>query len=115
MNRRLPEEPVDADGFHKRGNRYSRSGSYEQAIRDYNRAIEMDGAFAEAYYDRGFSFYELGRYEEAISDLSRAIELNPGDDRYYGQRALVYLFADQLDLAQADQEMCEGLRSRGPS
>ena len=32
MNRRLPEEPVDAAGFHDRGNTYSRHGNYEKAI-----------------------------------------------------------------------------------
>ena len=98
MQRRVPEEPADAQGFHQRGNRYSRNGAYDRAIQDYNRAIELDDSFAEAYYDRGFSFYELGRYDEAIADLTRAIELNPEADHYYGQRSLVYLFADRPGL-----------------
>jgi tetratricopeptide (TPR) repeat protein len=106
------EEPADAAGFHSRGNRYSRNGAYERAIEDYNRAIELDGAFAEAYYDRGFSLYELGLYDEAITDLTQAIELNPEADHYYGQRSLVYLFIDRIDLAQLDQEMSDTLRNR---
>ena len=32
-------EPVDADGFHDRGNRYSRVGSFDAAIADYNSDI----------------------------------------------------------------------------
>ena len=112
MNLKRPPEPVDANGFHDRGNRHSRNGSYELAIADYSKAIEIDSEFAEAHYDRGFSFYELGRYEEAITDLTRAIDLNPNDPRYYGQRSLVYIFADRMDLAQADDEMCEDLRNQ---
>jgi len=108
-----PEEPADAAGFHGRGNRYSRNGAYERAIEDYSRAIELDGAFAEAYYDRGFSFYEVGLYEKAIADLTRAIELNPEAAHYYGQRSLVYLFADRIDLAELDQEMSDALRNKG--
>ena len=108
-----PEEPKDAQGFVDRGNRYSRNGVYEQAIKDYTRAIELDGAFAEAYFNRGVSHYELGLYEEAIVDLTRAIELNPQDDNYYSRRSLAYLFNDQLDLAQADQDRCEELRNAG--
>ena len=108
-----PPEPVDAEGFHTRGNRHSRNGSYEMAIADYNKAIELDPNLADAHYDRGYSFYELGSLEEAIRDLSRAIELNPDDDRYYAQRSLVYLFSDRMDLAQTDEDMCEELRSRG--
>ncbi len=111
MNLRHREEPADAAGFHARGNRYSRNGAYDRAIQDYNRAIELDGAFAEAYYDRGYSFYEVGRYDEAIADLTRAIELNPEADHYYGQRSLVYLFADQVDLAERDQAVADRLRN----
>ena len=103
-------EPVDADGFHDRGNRYSRVGSFEAAIADYTSAIEMDSGFAEAYYNRGYSYFELGVYEEAISDFTSAIEIDSNDARYYGQRSLAYLFTDQLDLAQWDEEKCEELR-----
>ena len=113
MTPKRPPEPTDANGFHDRGTRHSRNGSYALASADYSKAIEIEPAFAEAHYNRGYSFYELNRYEEAITDLTRAIELNPNDARYYGQRSLVYIFADRMDLAQADDEMCDDLRSRG--
>ena len=112
MNPRQPPDPVDSNGFHDRGNLRSRNGSYESAIADYNRAIELDPGFAEAHYDRGSSFYELGSYEEALADLTRAIDLNPNDARFYRQRSLVYLFTDRMDLAEADEEMCEVLRNQ---
>ena len=105
-------EPQDAQGYNERGNRYSRTGIYGKAIADYTSAIEMDSTFAEAYFNRGGSYYEVGLYEEAIADLSRAIQLDPTDDRFYGWRSLAYLFNDQPDLAQADEEMCEELRFR---
>lgn len=112
MNPKRPPEPVDANGFHERGNLRSRNGSYELAISDYGKAIEMEPGFAEAHYNRGSSFYELGSYEESIADLTRAIDLNPADARYYRQRSLVYLFTDRMELAEADEEMCEVLRNR---
>ena len=55
----------------------------------------------------------MGHYEQALSDLSRAIELNPQGARYYAQRSLVYLFADEMELAEADQEMSDSLRNQG--
>ena len=70
MNPKRPPDPVDANGFHDRGNLRSRNGSYDSAIADYNQAIEMEPGFAEAYYNRGSSFYELGSYEEALADLT---------------------------------------------
>ena len=108
-----PEEPTDAAGYNRRGNQYSRNGAYEQAIADYTRALELDAAFAEAWFNRGVSWYELGRYAESIADLTQAIELNPEDDNYYGRRSLAYLFNDQPDLAQADQDKCDEVRNKG--
>ena len=70
----------------------------------------MDSEFADAYYNRGCSWYEVGKYDEAIADLTRAIECDPLADHYYGQRALVYLFDDQPELSQADQDSAEELR-----
>ncbi|MBM3942335.1 MAG: tetratricopeptide repeat protein [SAR202 cluster bacterium] len=109
-----PEEPKDAQGFNQRGNRYSRNGVYDQAIRDYTRAIELDADYAEALFNRGVSYYEIQRYEEAIADFSRAIALNPRNDSAYSRRSLAYLLTDQLDLAQADQDKCEELRGSSP-
>ena len=54
----------------------------------------------------------MGKNEDAINDLTRAIELNPTADSYYGQRAIVYIFEDNPDLAQADEDVCQELRIR---
>lgn len=108
-----PEDPTDAAGYNRRGNQYSRNGAYEPAIADYTRALELDAAFAEAWFNRGVSYYELGMYPESIADLTQAITLSPNDDNYYGRRALAYLFNDQPELANADQERCDELRNPG--
>ena len=48
----------------------------------------------------------------SVAVASVAIELNPNDARYYRQRSLIYLFTDRMELAEADEEMCEELRNR---
>ena len=112
FERRHLQEPTDAAGFVDRGNRYSRNGVYHKAIEDYNKALELDPESADAYYNRGCSWYEAGKNTESIADLTRAIELNPLADHYFGQRAIVYIFNDQPDLAEADEEICQELRLR---
>ena len=112
FDRRHEEEPTDAAGYLDRGNRYSRNGVYHRAIEDYNKALELDPEHADAFYNRGCSWYEVGKYDDSIADLTRAIELDPAADHYYGQRAVVYLFNDQPELSQADQDECEELRAR---
>ena len=110
FERKHAQEPEDAAGYLDRGNRYSRNGVYHKAIEDYGKAIEMEPEFAEAFYHRGCSWYEVGKNEYAIADLTRAIELDPMADSYYGQRAIVYIFQDEPELAQADEEVCQELR-----
>ena len=112
FERKHQEEPTDAVGYVERGNRYGRNGVYHRAIEDFNKAIELEPDHADAFYNRGCSWYEVGKYEDAIADLTRAIELDPMADHYYGQRALVYIFNDQPELAQADEDICQELRVR---
>jgi len=73
--------------------------------------MTLDPEFADAYFNRGVSYYELGDFQLSIADLTRAIQLNPNDDNYYGRRSLAYLFADEPELAQADQDRCDELRN----
>ena len=110
FQRRQAEEPTDAAGYLDRGSRYGRNGVYHRAIQDYTAAIELDAGLVEAWYNRGCAWYEVGEMGKAIDDLTRAIELAPSNGLYYGQRALVYHFNDQPELAEADQEMCDELR-----
>ena len=76
-----------------------------------NLALGLDPEYADAYFNRGVSYYELGEFQLSIADLTRAIQLNPKDDNYYGRRSLAYLFADEPELAQADQDRCDELRN----
>jgi tetratricopeptide (TPR) repeat protein len=110
FQRRQEQEPTDAAEYLDRGNRYGRNGVYHRAIQDFTTALEMDPELAEAWYSRGCSWYEVGEYDKSIADLTRAIELAPTNGLYYGQRALVYHFNDQPELAEVDQETCDELR-----
>ncbi len=55
-------------------------GDNEAALKDLNRAIELDADYVWAYRVRGEIFQELDRHEEAVSDFSRALNLEFGDE-----------------------------------
>lgn len=56
---------------------YVAAGSYEDALKYYTAAMEMDPGYSEYYNDRGTIFFRLGRLRDAEADYRRAIELSP--------------------------------------
>jgi tetratricopeptide (TPR) repeat protein len=59
---------------------------YENAIRSYDRAIEINPNYAEAYLNRGIAYRNLKDYQNAIRSYDRAIEINPNDAEAYFNR-----------------------------
>ncbi len=53
-------------------------GDSSTAIREYQRALEMDPNFALAHYFLGQAYEQEGQYSPAIQSLTRALELTPG-------------------------------------
>lgn len=56
---------------------YSFTGPFEEAIRYYSGAIEMDPNYSEYYNERGSVHLKLGDLDSALSDYLKAIELSP--------------------------------------
>jgi tetratricopeptide (TPR) repeat protein len=81
----------------------------EQALSEYNKAIELDPQFAEAYTNRGGVYYNQGHLAQAVLDYTKAIEINRGNVEAYASRAAVYYLLRQFDKAWADVQKAEGL------
>jgi len=58
------------------GAELQRLGLWEEAIAEYNEALEMDPEISSAYYAQGVCYYELGSYQAAIEDLDESIRLS---------------------------------------
>jgi len=52
-------------------------GRREEAIRCYDRALEIDPRDADAWYNKGVSLADLGRRDEAIHCYDRTLEIDP--------------------------------------
>ena len=55
-----------------RGETYGRMGQYEEALNDFNRALELQPEFASALGGRGETYRLLDCYEEALTDFNHA-------------------------------------------
>jgi tetratricopeptide (TPR) repeat protein len=84
-------ESRDAKFYNNRGAAYGEKGQYDQAISDFNKAIEINPRYHKAYNNRGIVHRRKGQYDGAISDFNKAIEINPLDAEAYNNMA--WLFA----------------------
>jgi len=56
------EEAVD------KGIKYYKQKQFEEAINEFNKAIEINPNLAEAYNNRGFAYIYQGNFSQPISD-----------------------------------------------
>jgi len=91
-----------AGAYYNRGVAYAKQQKYNEEIKDYDKAIELNPDLAEAYYNRGLAYVVLGKYNRAIEDFNKAIELNPDDAEAYNNRGLVYARLGEHERARED-------------
>ncbi len=58
-----------------RGIAYAEKGQYDQAISDFNKALEINPRYATAYYNRGIAYKDKGQYDKAWEDVHKAQDL----------------------------------------
>lgn len=87
------------------GNRgYPDEERLKVAIKDFDRAIQLDPQLALAYYNRAQAAFGLNRYEEAITDYDQAIGLDSESALLYTKRGEVYFALGQYERAIQDHE-----------
>ena len=100
---------TNADAYNNRGIAYYKKRQYNEAISDYNKAIELDPKYVEAYFNRGNAYDEKAQYKQAISDFTKTIEINPRFAEAYNNRALSYYFKREYDKAWEDVHNAQNL------
>lgn len=76
----------------------------DQALMDFNRAIELDPSRADGYLGRADVLNAKKQYHEALLDYHRAIEINPGFAKAYVNRGIAYSHLERYKEAIADYE-----------
>lgn len=87
-----------------RGTAYAKLGDYGRAIREYDRAIEVDPRPPVLYCNRGVAYAGLGRYVWAIADYGWAIEMDPRRAEFYSNRGAAYASLGEYGRAIEDFE-----------
>lgn len=80
-----------SNAYYCRGNAYVMKESYDNAMEDFNKALELNPKNWFAYALRGFVYTKKNLLDKALADLNRAIELNPKDAVAYIFRSHIYV------------------------
>lgn len=95
-----------------RARQFDSEGNYEEAIRNYTEAIEMNPQYLDAYKDRAYLYHSNGEYDAAVQDYSRAIELDAQNPDLYCNRGIAFHNKKELDLAISDYDKAIGLNPK---
>ncbi|OGG49267.1 MAG: hypothetical protein A3F84_26460 [Candidatus Handelsmanbacteria bacterium RIFCSPLOWO2_12_FULL_64_10] len=84
----LQSRPNDAETIHDLGVVYHKQGKekYNDAVRQYRRALDLKPDMAQAHYNLGNIYYALDRQDMAVQEWDKAIQLDPNNETYVNQR-----------------------------
>ncbi len=96
--------PSYVDALNKRAQVYDEMKNYENAKKDYDKALSIAPERAALYISRSYTFIRTEKYEEALKDLEKALSLEPHHKEAFNNRADVYRRLGKYDAAIKDAE-----------
>ncbi|MEO0185631.1 MAG: tetratricopeptide repeat protein, partial [candidate division WOR-3 bacterium] len=110
----LKRYPSSDLAYNNRGNAYNLLGQYDNAIADFNRAIEINPSLELSYFDRGTVYEHLGFYDKAISDFTNALNIQPDFVMGYVDRGAIYSKIGEYHKAYNDLKRALQLKPNLP-
>ena len=94
--------------YYNRGWEHDELGEYERAIKDYDKAIELNPKKSNYYYNRALAYSKQNDYDKAIRDLNQSIRLDPKFAAAYNNRGVAY--ERKGDYKRAIEDYDEAIR-----
>ncbi|MBY8962878.1 tetratricopeptide repeat protein [Flavobacterium sp. D11R37] len=112
----LPDELLaehnSAELYAWRGRAYNGLNSFDNALENANKAIELDGQSYLAYHVRGYICHEKNEFNKAIEDYTKAIRINPKYEDAYYNRGVVWDELGELDKTIEDYTKAIGINPK---
>lgn len=104
-SRAINKDSNDAEAYNLRGRAYAglkRDESHENALADFDKAIERNKDYADAYYRRGLLYSEHDQFDVAIEDFDKTLIYRPNSPYVYFNRGLAKFRSDKEKDALKD-------------
>ncbi|MBN2272606.1 MAG: tetratricopeptide repeat protein [Sedimentisphaerales bacterium] len=99
---KIREEFLDDYSYVRAGNEFFKAGDTDNAIEEYNNALQLNPTNATAHRQLGFLFYNAkNMYKEGMEHYRKAMESDPNDPRIHHDLGMALLHQRQFDLAAA--------------
>jgi tetratricopeptide (TPR) repeat protein len=105
----LGPKSVEAEAFYHRATAYlfkyhsDKTNEYlDHAMRDLDRAVDLNPNYAEAFANRAYAHNQKGEYGRAVEDSTRAIRLNPSLVEGFRHRSQAYFHKGEYQRAVDD-------------
>jgi tetratricopeptide (TPR) repeat protein len=84
-------------------------GNYDEAIKDYTKAINYKPGDPDGYIGRAYVYQKMGAYQLAIEDYTKAIKLVPDDSNLYFARGSAFELLGNNDQSVRDYQRAAAL------
>ena len=101
----------DAIDAYKKGLDFHNQNKLQEAIAQYDKAIQIHKTFGEAINHKGIALLSLNKCNEAIAVFDRAIQLNPKDAIAYNFRGVCFHNIKKSDEALKSYDKGEYLNN----
>lgn len=93
-----------ADALKAQGNKAFQAGQFEEAIKHFTDAINLDPSNHVLYSNRSASHASLSQYDDALQDAEKVVELKPDWGKGYSRLGAAHHGLQQLDEAVSAYE-----------
>jgi len=112
LQRKDLDPATRATAFATRALGLSIIGRHEEAVLDYDKALNIIPDYPVALNNRAWALFKLGRIAEALPDVEKSLRLDPTSPHAYDTRAHIYQQRDQPESALRDYR--RAMRLGGP-
>ncbi len=106
--------PTNPLVYNNRGMYLQSLGRTQEALADFDKAIQLDAKFLPSYINRGFTLQEAGNPEAAEAALNQALELDPKLVGALGLRATARLDQHKVQGALEDYRQVVQMTGQNP-
>jgi len=92
---------TEAEEFKKKGNDAFKEKNFDEAIKNYNKAITLDPNNASYYSNRSGAWSSKGNHESALKDANLCVEKDPTFVKGYSRKGKAHFDMGKWDEAEA--------------